>query len=138
MERGIRTWCAQGAQLLLPPTVDPIQNVSCALLIYRGAVPIELVAPLPDGPNPVAGRLSKGGGLDHVCLFTENLDSDLNSLVIEGGIVAVEPCYGAVFNRQLAFVLTRSGLIVELMTRKIVHGHGDHDPLEGFLSSIAY
>ncbi|MCO6426398.1 VOC family protein, partial [Sinorhizobium meliloti] len=38
------------------------------------------------------------------------------------------PCYGAVFKRRLAFVVTRAGLVVELMTRATVEG-AEGDPL---------
>ncbi|BCH25752.1 VOC family protein [Mesorhizobium sp. L-8-3] len=132
MDRALRTWTRQGAVIVVPPSVDPIQNVSCALLVYLDSVPIELVAPLPEGPNPVASRLSKGGGLDHVCLFSDDLDGDLEKLAAEGGIQLVAPCFGAVFKRRLAFVATRAGLIVEMMTRAMVDGAGP-DPLLSFL-----
>lgn len=134
MDRAIKVWLRQGAALIVPPAVDPIQNVTCSLLIYKRGVPIELVAPLPSGPNPVAGRLSKGGGLDHVCLFTEDLKADLELLELEGGMTVVQPCYGAVFRRNLAFVLTRAGLVVELMTRHMVDNEAI-DPLAAFLEA---
>jgi catechol 2,3-dioxygenase-like lactoylglutathione lyase family enzyme len=133
MERALATWERMGAAILVPPAVDPIQNVTCALLLYRNAVPIELVAPLPEGPNPVANRLKKGGGLDHVCLFSDDLEADLDAMRCEGGAVVVEPAYAAVFDRRLAFVATRAGLTVELMTRAPVGRHAK-DPLAGFLA----
>ncbi|MDW9476811.1 VOC family protein, partial [Sinorhizobium meliloti] len=49
MDRALKTWTQQGARLVVPPAIDPTQNVSCALLIYLDSVPIELVAPLRDG-----------------------------------------------------------------------------------------
>lgn len=132
MDRAVKTWLAQGAEMIVPPAVDPIQNVSCALLVYGGAVPIELVAPLPEGPNPVEVRLKKGGGLDHVCFFTDDIVADIAALQEAGGMVVVQPCYGAVFDRTLAFVHTRAGLVVELMTRAAVGRH-ERDPLADFL-----
>lgn len=135
MGRAITAWQRQGAELLVPAAVDPIQNVTCAFLLYKNSVPIELVAPLPEGPNPVAGRLSKGGGLDHVCLFTADLAGDVAQLEDEGGMTVVQPCYGAVFDRELAFVATRAGLVVELMTRKTI-GRLPHDPLESYLARL--
>lgn len=91
MDRALKTWTQQGARLVVPPAIDPAQNVSCALLIYLDSVPIELVAPLRDGPNPVASRLAKGGGLDHVCLFSDNLEHDVAKLEADGGMVVVAP-----------------------------------------------
>jgi len=134
MTRAVETWTRQGATMLVPPAVDPIQNVSCALLIYQNAAPIELVAPLPSGRNPVAGRLARGGGLDHVCLFTDDIAVDLKMLRGDGGLVVVEPCYGAVFDRELAFVATRAGLVVELMTTRPV-GRQAVDPLAAYLDT---
>ncbi|QGJ78474.1 VOC family protein [Sinorhizobium meliloti] len=128
MDRALKTWTQQGATLVVPPAIDPAQNVSCALLIYLDSVPIELVAPLCDGPNPVASRLAKGGGLDHVCLFSDSLEDDVAKLEADGAMVVVAPCYGAVFKRRLAFVVTRAGLVVELMTRTTVEG-AEGDPL---------
>jgi methylmalonyl-CoA/ethylmalonyl-CoA epimerase len=132
MDRAMASWQKGGARVIVPPAIDPIQNVSCALLVYKGSAPIELVAPLPEGPNPVEGRLKKGGGLDHVCFFTDDLEADLETLRQEGGLTVVEPCYGAVFDRRLAFVVTRMGLTVELMTRKAV-GRSATDPLADFM-----
>lgn len=134
MERAMSAWQKAGAVVAVPPAADPIQNVACALLVYKGAVPVELVAPLPEGQNPLESRLRKGGGLDHVCLFTDDLDADLETLLKEGAMTVVEPCYGAVFDRRLAFVVTRMGLTVELMTRAAV-GRAASDPLARFLAA---
>jgi methylmalonyl-CoA/ethylmalonyl-CoA epimerase len=131
INRALKGWLAEGSTLVVPPAVDPIQNVSCCLVLFAGFLPIELVAPLPTGPNPVATKLSKGGGLDHVCVFTDNMDEDILRFQERGGNLVVNPCYGAVFDRQLAFIMTRAGLVVELMNRKAV-GHLTTDPLGSF------
>lgn len=132
MDRALETWREQGSRMLVPPTVDPIQNVRCCLLIYRSSVPIELVAPMPEGPSPLSSRLRRGGGLDHVCIFTDDLEAELASFRDEGKVV-VPPTYGAVFDRMLAFVATRGGLLVELMTRTAA-GRASPDPLDAFFS----
>ena len=131
MERALKIWEKQGAVLLVPPAVDPIQNVWCSLIVYRNSIPIELVAPRPDGPNPIETRLRKGGGLDHICLFSDDLAADIQDFSAAGGTVVVAPCYGAVFDRELAFLTTRSGLTIELMTRAGV-GRQEVDPLASF------
>ncbi|KRA44981.1 hypothetical protein ASD80_06720 [Devosia sp. Root635] len=131
MDRALKIWTAMGAELLVPPAPDPIQKVSCALLTLSGAVHIELIAPLEDD-SPVRTRLAKGGGLDHVCLFSDDLAADLSALEDRGGLIVVQPCYGAVFDRQLAFVMTRGGLVVELMSRPPV-GRLQPDPLAAML-----
>jgi methylmalonyl-CoA/ethylmalonyl-CoA epimerase len=133
MEKALSKWNRQGAEIVVGPAVDPIQNVKCCFLVYAGCVPIELVAPQPNGPNPLGSRLKKGGGLDHVCLFTENLEADVSKLRSEGGVVIVKPCYGAVFDRRLAFVVTQAGLVVELMTARALNP--SIDPLAQYLST---
>ena len=128
MDRALKTWIAQGSELIVPPAADPVQRVTCCFLIYKGTVPIELVAPLDGGPSPVETRLKKGGGLDHVCLFTDNLEAEVATLRANGGQVVVEPCYGSVFDRRLAFVSTRMGLLVEIMN-ELPEGQLSIDPL---------
>ena len=128
MDRALKHWVATGAQLVVPPSLDTIQNVICALLVYRETAAIELVAPNLTGQNPLASRLAKGGGLDHICFFCDDVVADVEKLRDEGGVVAVEPTYGAVFDRELAFVVTRAGLLVEVMSRKS-SGRLSVDPL---------
>jgi methylmalonyl-CoA/ethylmalonyl-CoA epimerase len=132
MERAMKVWTAQGAKVIIEPALDPIQNVICSLLVYKDAIPIELVAPMPSGPNPIASRLTKGGGLDHVCLFSDSIERDVAEMEQQGELVVVPVCYGAVFDRQLAFVQTRTGLVVELMSRASV-GKVPIDPLGEYL-----
>ncbi len=58
MERAVKSWTAMGAHLVVPPSLDPLQGVSCALLILHGSAPIELVAPTDPVDNPIKNRLS--------------------------------------------------------------------------------
>ena len=128
MERALKRWLSSGAVLVVPPKLDPIQNVTCALLVLAGAVPVELVAPVEGGNNPVANRLSKGGGLDHVCIYVDNIHVSLAEQIASGAMCVVEPVYGAVFDRLIAFVITRPGMVLELMNRK-PEGRLAQDPL---------
>jgi hypothetical protein len=134
MDRAIKYWSISGARLIVPPALDPIQNVFCALLTYKGAAAIELIAPNLVGPHPLGSRLAKGGGLDHVCFFCDDVASATNTLRDEGGVVAVEPTYGAVFDRELSFVVNRAGLLVEVMSRK-PSARVPVDPLAHWLQS---
>lgn len=133
MDRAMTQWRRQGAVVLVEPAVDPIQNVKCCLLMSMGCVPIELVAPMPSGPTPISSRLAKGGGLDHVCLFSDDLEAEIERMRRDGAVLTVEPCYASVFRRRLAFLVTRPGLVVELMTRHTVDG-GSDDPLANYLA----
>jgi methylmalonyl-CoA/ethylmalonyl-CoA epimerase len=106
--------------VLIPPTADPIQRVSCCLLRTDDAIDVELVAPLASGESPVESRLKRGGGLDHVCYFVDTLAEELEAEVAKGALVVCEPTYAVTFDRDIAFVQRRSGLVVELMTREPV------------------
>ena len=114
MEAGLRRWVDGGASVVIEPTDDPIQRVTCALLDSDGT-PIELVAPLDDD-SPVRSRLKRGGGLDHICYFTDSLTDELEREVANGSIVVVEPVHAVTFGRDIAFVHRRTGLVVEYMT----------------------
>jgi methylmalonyl-CoA/ethylmalonyl-CoA epimerase len=117
MGRALRRFEAEGAVVLIPPTEDPLQRVSCCLLRTDGAVDIELVAPLTRGDSPVEARLTRGGGLDHVCYLIDSLTESLAEEIEAGAVVVCEPTYAVTFGRDIAFVHRRSGLVVELMTR---------------------
>lgn len=131
MDRALKAWTAMGALVVVPPAQDHRQKVFCSLLIFKGAVPIELVAPVSMTDSPIKNRLAKGGGLDHLCLFTDDMEADLRSFVGDGASVVVPPTYGEVFDRELAFLVTRVGLVVELMGRRALGRHAT-DPLVAF------
>jgi methylmalonyl-CoA/ethylmalonyl-CoA epimerase len=136
MERALATWQRSGAELIIPPALDPIQNVMCALLILAGTVPVELVAPMPEGPNPVATRLAKGGGIDHVCIYADDVAAAFAVQLEQKAMGVVEPHYGAVFDRDIAFVVTRGGLVLELMQKK-AQGKLAADPLARIIGNFA-
>lgn len=117
MRRAVRRFESEGSVVVIPPTDDPIQRVSCALLRTDGAIDIELVAPLVAGDSPVEARLTRGGGLDHVCYFVDDLAAELASEIDAGALVVCQPTYAVTFDRDIAFVHRRSGLVVELMTK---------------------
>jgi len=118
MQRALKRFEAEGAVVLIPPTDDPIQRVSCCLIRSDGAVDMELVAPLVPGDSPIESRLKRGGGLDHVCYFVDDMSEALASELATGAIVVCEPTHAVTFNRQIAFVQRRSGLVVEFMARE--------------------
>jgi methylmalonyl-CoA/ethylmalonyl-CoA epimerase len=119
MGRALRRFEAEGAVVVIPPTDDPIQRVSCCLLRCDGAVDIELVAPLVPGDSPVESRLKRGGGLDHICYLVDDIEETLAAEIAGGALVVCEPTHAATFDRQIAFVQRRSGLVVELMARTV-------------------
>lgn len=121
MDRAVRRFETEGSVVVISPTEDPIQRVSCCLVRTDDAIDIELVAPLVPGDSPVEARLKRGGGLDHVCYFVDDLEDSLASEIGAGALVVCEPTYAVTFDRDIAFVHRRSGLVVELMTRSPGH-----------------
>jgi methylmalonyl-CoA/ethylmalonyl-CoA epimerase len=116
MAAALRRWTDGGAEIVLGPTDDPIQRVTCCLLRTDGDVDIELVAPIETGDSPVDGRLKRGGGLDHICYLVDSLEDALEQERANGSVVVCEPVYAVTFNRDIAFVHRRTGLVVEYMT----------------------
>lgn len=125
MERAVARFEAEGGVLTLAPTPDPVQGVHVALLTVDGAIDIELVSPIVDGSSPVDSRLSRGGGLDHVCYFVPDVAAALACDELNGGVTVCPPTYACAFRREIGFVHRRSGLVVEYMSIEEVAPNGD-------------
>jgi methylmalonyl-CoA/ethylmalonyl-CoA epimerase len=118
MARSLERFRAEGAELVIGPTDDPIQKVACALLRLADGIDVELVAPLDPDDSPVTARLRRGGGLDHICLAVDDVDDALSGEEDRGGVVVCPPVHAVTFDRTIAFVHRRSGLLIELMNRE--------------------
>ena len=103
--------------MLIHPTDDPIQKVTCALLRLADGIDVELVAPIDPEDSPVSARLRRGGGLDHICLAVDEVADELVEEERKGSIVVCPPVHAVTFDRTIAFVHRRSGLLIELMSR---------------------
>lgn len=117
MQPALRRWLDGGAELLVEPTDDPVQRVSVCLLRADGVTDIELVAPLTEGDSPVTARLRRGGGLDHICYFVEDVGEALRAEQKRGGVVVCKPVYAVAFRSEVGFAMRRTGLVVEFMSR---------------------
>jgi methylmalonyl-CoA/ethylmalonyl-CoA epimerase len=111
----LSAWLSSGYTISIPVTYDPIQNVNCLLLAKEGEPNIELVSPGEKGEHPLNSRLSRGGGLDHICFFTESLEDSIRIEKDCGALVICEPVYATMFDSRIAFVLRRSGILVEYL-----------------------
>jgi glyoxalase/bleomycin resistance protein/dioxygenase superfamily protein len=115
------TFEREGAVVVSPPVADAIQRVTVQFLRDPAAGDRclwELVAPLgPAAESPLASRLARGGGFDHVCYELEQSDGTLeewvSSEVDRGGRVVCEPVRAAAFDRRIAFVFRRSQRLIE-------------------------
>jgi methylmalonyl-CoA/ethylmalonyl-CoA epimerase len=118
MAGGVRRFEDAGAELVVGPTDDPLLGVACALMRLPEGVDVELVAPLEGVDSPIAARLKRGGGLDHLCFWVEDLDASLARELENDAMLLVEPTYAVTFDSTVAFVQRRGGLVVELMGEK--------------------
>lgn len=117
MDSAIRRWQAEGYEVTLEPKVDPIQKVVVAV-VEDGVAAVELVAPSGADGSPVDARLKRGGGLDHLCYYVDDVAANLEKDKELGGIIVCEPVYAVAFGRTIGFVQRRSGLVVEYMSRE--------------------
>ena len=119
MAGGIRRFEDSGAELVVGPTDDPLLAVTCALLRLPEGVDVELVAPLAGAEeSPIAARLKRGGGLDHLCFWVDDLDASLERELENDAVLLVPPTYAVTFDSTVTFVQRRGGLVVELMGEK--------------------
>lgn len=116
MDSALRRFEREGGVIRIPPTFDPVQNVWVCVLTMEDGADIELVAPSAEGPSPLKGRLARGGGLDHLCYAVPDLKVAVDLEVSRGGVVVCPPCFAVALQAQIAFVLRRSGLLVEFMS----------------------
>ena len=115
MAGGIRRFEEAGGEVVVGPTDDPGLGVTCALVRLPEGVDVELVAPLDGYESPITARLRRGGGLDHLCFWVEDLDASLEREIENGALLLISPTYAVTFDSTIAFVQRRSGLVVELM-----------------------
>jgi methylmalonyl-CoA/ethylmalonyl-CoA epimerase len=110
-----------GAQLVSPPIDDPIQRVTVQFLREPATGELwELVVPLDNAADsPLAGRLGRGGGFDHVCYELDDGDGSLEDRVAaelaRGARIVCEPVHAVAFDRRIAFVFRRSQRLIELV-----------------------
>jgi hypothetical protein len=110
-----------GAAVISPPIDDPIQRVTVQFLREPATGEVwELVAPLGDpAASPLASRLGRGGGFDHVCYELDAADGTLEAVVAaevgRGARVVCEPVHAAAFDRRIAFVFRRSRRLIEFV-----------------------
>ncbi|NUQ50450.1 MAG: hypothetical protein HUU27_11110 [Phycisphaerae bacterium] len=106
---------------LTPPITDPVQKVIVQFFRDRvtGAVWETIIPADTVESSPLASRLARGGGLDHACYELEATDGTLEQVLederAQGSRVTVAPVMAAAFDRRIAFVLRRSGRLIEFV-----------------------
>ncbi len=104
-----------------PPFVDPIQKIRGVFLLLTGTR-IELVTPT-DAASPVAGWIRRGVHLYHTAYETDSLSGSILHLRESvGAKVTAAPAPSVAFGgRQIAFMLCRDGMLIELIESIISH-----------------
>jgi methylmalonyl-CoA/ethylmalonyl-CoA epimerase len=110
-----------GALVVSPPIDDPIQRVTVQFLREPATGELwELVAPLAGADDsPLASRLARGGGFDHVCYELDAVDGSLDDClareVARGARIVCEPVHATAFDRRIAFIFRRSQRLIEFV-----------------------
>jgi methylmalonyl-CoA/ethylmalonyl-CoA epimerase len=97
---------------------DARQTAHVRFLSQPGeAVYLELVA--PDGPaSKLSNALMRGGGLNHVCYSTENIDDACRELRAQGMHLIQSPQPAVAFNgRRIAWLMAPNRVVTELVER---------------------
>lgn len=113
---------------------DPHQIVQVTFLRSRSAADplFELIEPAGQG-SPVLSFLQKyGGGLHHVCYVVDDLDKELQGSRSKGNLVVRQPAPATAFGgRRIAWVYTKTRLVIEYLEKGGVAQQGSHDGRSG-------
>lgn len=95
---------------------DPVQTALIQFLrVPGGSTLIELVA--PDGPkSKLAAAVKKGGGINHLCYSTDDIEAACRSLAEDGMVVFQDPTPAVAFSgRRIAWLMGEAWYLTELV-----------------------
>ncbi|MEO8194745.1 MAG: VOC family protein [Gemmatimonadales bacterium] len=95
---------------------DPVQTAYVQFLRLPGDhVFVEFVA--PDGPeSKLTNAIKRGGGLNHLCYATPDIDATSRELRAGGMMLVHSPTPAAAFHgRRIAWMLGRDRILIELV-----------------------
>jgi methylmalonyl-CoA/ethylmalonyl-CoA epimerase len=94
------------------------QQVNVIFIEKKGSIDIKLIEP-SNVDSPLWAFIKKGGGLHHICFFTEDVSKTTESMKEKGAIVVAEPEPGEAFDDELiSFLYLGAGLNIELIDTK--------------------
>jgi methylmalonyl-CoA/ethylmalonyl-CoA epimerase len=95
---------------------DPVQTAHVQFFKLPGETPyLELVAPDHED-SKLSNALRKGGGLNHVCYSTPDIDGTCAELSASGWHLIAEPTGGVAFGgRRIAWLRGPDRMLVELV-----------------------
>jgi methylmalonyl-CoA/ethylmalonyl-CoA epimerase len=125
-EQLARRMARSGAREVTQVIEDRNQRVRVQFFRDAAGVLIETVCPLTTvEESPLASRISRGGGIDHLCYELTAEDESLERVVsaeLAGGAkLMCAPVHSTAFNRRIAFVFRPYGLLVELVEQRLVN-----------------
>ncbi len=95
---------------------DPVQTAYVQFLDGDpSGARIELVS--PDGPgSKLENALKKGGGLNHLCYLSSDIERDCRELRAKGMLLLQAPVAAEAFpGRRIAWLMGRNGIPIELV-----------------------
>jgi len=99
---------------------DPVQTAFVQFLKLEGdGAYVELVS--PDGPkSKLVTALKKGGGLNHLCYQTDNIEASYQDMALKTMVVLQKPVSAVAFpNRKIAWLMGRDGIPIELVEKGV-------------------
>jgi catechol 2,3-dioxygenase-like lactoylglutathione lyase family enzyme len=97
---------------------DPLQTAYVQFLSFPGdRIFLEFVS--PDGPeSSLALALKKGGGLNHICYSTVDIEETCRQLRSAGLFLIQSPTEAVAFNRRkIAWLADKSGTLFEVVEK---------------------
>lgn len=123
LEEGISYWSRVfGYRQLTNIVVNSLQKVKVVFLDKEDSIPVKLIEPV-EGNLSLQNFVNRGGGFHHICFKCSDINEKLNELSDKGLLVLVPPQPGEAFNNhEIAFLLARYGLNIELIDTEERHG----------------
>ena len=123
LEEGISYWNRVfGYRQLTNMVVNSLQKVKVVFLGKENSIAVKLIEPV-EGNLSLQNFVSRGGGFHHICFKCSDVNEKLNELSDKGLLVLVPPQPGEAFNNhEIAFLLARYGLNIELIDTEERHG----------------
>lgn len=117
-----------GSVASTPVIHDPIQKVYVQFWKDQCGALIELIAPASED-SPVWRDSQRGGGLNHLCYETENIDRQIEQALTEGGMLTREISPAVAFGgRRIAFVYFLEVGLIEFLESEFVDSESATKP----------
>jgi methylmalonyl-CoA/ethylmalonyl-CoA epimerase len=123
LEEGIQQWERMfGYRKNSDIVLNTRQKVWVVFLSKKGSLTVKLIEASEPG-SPVYAFARKGGGLHHLCFTCAGLSAEIAFLQEQGAVLLVPPQPGEAFkNHEIAFLMTKNNLNVELIATKEKQG----------------